>query len=57
VDAPVVISSSLATTEAKATLLRIGSMETRHPRMGAAQQPKVADREPVENKRLMEKLG
>jgi hypothetical protein len=43
--------------ESKSTLLRIGYRVTRHPRMGAAQQPKVAVREPAENKRLREKLS
>ncbi len=38
-------------------MLRIGIRVTRHPRMGAAQQPKVAIREPAENKRLREKLS
>jgi hypothetical protein len=37
-------------------LLRSGLRVTRHPRMGAAQQPEVAARELSENKRLMEKL-
>jgi len=51
----VVISSSLATTEAKATLLRIGSRVTRHPRMGAGEELKVPLGELAENRRLMEK--
>jgi len=33
----------------------IGLRMTRHPRMGAVEEPWVAVREPVENKRLMEK--
>jgi hypothetical protein len=39
----------------KGTLLRIGLTMTRHPRMGAAQQPEVAVRELTENKRLIDK--
>ena len=40
---------------AKSTLHRIGLRVTRHPRMGAAQQPEVAVRELTENRRLIEK--
>jgi hypothetical protein len=39
----------------KSTLLRIGLTMTRHPRMGAAEEPKVTQEELVENRRLREK--
>ncbi len=42
-------------TGSKNALLRIGLMVTRHPRMGAVEQPKVPVRELAENTRLIEK--
>jgi hypothetical protein len=49
-----VLSLHLASVplRSKTTLLRIGCRVTRHPRMGAAQQPEVAIWQPLKKKRL-----
>jgi hypothetical protein len=55
--ASVVCPLSSVPTWKKATLLRIGLRVTRHPRMGAVEQPEVAVWELSENKRLIGKTS